>query len=57
MLAGLNAPLPPYRFQIMAGKATELAQEVRQLGNALLTRPKNDDRQIRPARLTSNEFE
>lgn len=36
VLAGLNAPLPPYRFQIMAGKATELAQEVRQLGNALL---------------------
>lgn len=37
ILAGMNAPLPAYRFQVMARKATELAEEVRQLGNALLS--------------------
>ncbi len=36
ILAGLNAPLPNYRFNIMSQKATELVQEVRGLGNALL---------------------
>ena len=36
VLAGMNAPLPPYRFQTMLAKATDFAQEVRQLGNALL---------------------
>jgi hypothetical protein len=36
VIAGLNAPLPIYRFNVMAQKATELIQEVRGLGSALL---------------------
>ena len=36
MIAGLSAPLPYYRFQTLAQKAAELAQEVRNLGNSLL---------------------
>ncbi|WP_299455366.1 neuraminidase-like domain-containing protein [uncultured Microscilla sp.] len=36
VIAGLNAPLPHYRFRVFSQKATELAQEVRSLGNALL---------------------
>jgi hypothetical protein len=36
VLAGLGAPLPFYRFQVMAQKATELAQQVAGLGGALL---------------------
>ncbi len=36
VLAGLNAPTPYYRFNILSQKATELAQEVRGLGNSLL---------------------
>jgi hypothetical protein len=36
VLAGLNAPLPYYRFNVLSQKATQLAQEVRGLGNSLL---------------------
>jgi hypothetical protein len=36
VLAGLNAPVPYYRFNVLAQKATELVQEVRGLGSALL---------------------
>jgi Tc toxin complex TcA C-terminal TcB-binding domain/Neuraminidase-like domain len=36
-LAGLGAPLPPYRFQVMSAKATELTQHVAALGSELLT--------------------
>ena len=36
IVAGLSAPLPNYRFNVLAQKATELIQEVRSLGNALL---------------------
>ncbi|MEM9635854.1 MAG: hypothetical protein AAGA50_31340, partial [Pseudomonadota bacterium] len=36
VLAGLNSPLPPFRFQVIAAKATELVQDVRDLGNQLL---------------------
>jgi hypothetical protein len=35
-LPALNAPLPNYRFEVISRKATELAQEVRSLGNSLL---------------------
>jgi hypothetical protein len=35
-LAGLNAPIPSYKFQVMANKATELAAHASSLGNALL---------------------
>ncbi len=36
VIAGMNAPAPYYRFSALSQKATELAQEVRTLGNALL---------------------
>ena len=36
VIAGLNAPTPHYRFNVLSQKATELAQEVRGLGNSLL---------------------
>ena len=36
VIAGLNAPTPYYRFTVLSQKATELAQEVRGLGNSLL---------------------
>ena len=36
VLAGVNAPMPYYRFNVLAQKATELAQEVRGLGASLL---------------------
>lgn len=36
VLSGLNAPTPYYRFNVLSQKATELAQEVRGLGNSLL---------------------
>src|SRR5207247_6273685 len=34
---GLNQPLPLVRFQLLAQKATEIAQEVKSLGNSLLS--------------------
>jgi hypothetical protein len=36
ILAGINAPTPYYRFNVLSQKATELAQEVRGLGSSLL---------------------
>ncbi|MGB8193187.1 MAG: neuraminidase-like domain-containing protein, partial [Chitinophagaceae bacterium] len=36
VLAGINAPAPYYRFNMLSQKATELAQEVRGLGSSLL---------------------
>ncbi|ACE06710.1 hypothetical protein Aasi_1417 [Candidatus Amoebophilus asiaticus 5a2] len=36
VLTGLNVPTPYYRFNVFSQKATELAQEVRGLGNSLL---------------------
>jgi hypothetical protein len=36
IIAGINAPTPYYRFNVLSQKATELAQEVRGLGNSLL---------------------
>lgn len=35
VLAGLNAPTPFYRFNVLSQKATELIQEIRTLGNSL----------------------
>jgi Tc toxin complex TcA C-terminal TcB-binding domain/ABC toxin N-terminal region/Neuraminidase-like domain len=35
-LSDMNAPLPAYRFNVMAQKATELCAEVKALGGALL---------------------
>ncbi len=37
VLNDMNAPLPCYRFQVMAQKATELCTEVKALGAALLS--------------------
>jgi hypothetical protein len=36
VLAGMNAPIPNYRFSVISQKATELIQEVRELGSSLL---------------------
>ncbi|MGH7800541.1 MAG: neuraminidase-like domain-containing protein [Thermodesulfobacteriota bacterium] len=36
VLAGLSAPTPYYRFNVLSQKATELVQEVRGLGSSLL---------------------
>jgi hypothetical protein len=36
ILAGINAPVPYYRFNVLSQKAAELAQEVRGLGSSLL---------------------
>jgi len=36
VLGGLNAPAPYYRFNVLSQKASELIQEVRGLGSALL---------------------
>ena len=36
ILAGVNAPTPFYKFNVLSQKATELAQEVRGLGSSLL---------------------
>lgn len=36
VLAGLNAPTPHYRFNVLSQKATELINEVRSLGSSLL---------------------
>lgn len=35
VLAGLGAPIPPYRFQVIAQKAVEFIQELRTLGQEL----------------------
>ncbi|HJQ08282.1 MAG TPA: neuraminidase-like domain-containing protein [Candidatus Saccharimonadales bacterium] len=36
IIAGLNAPLPYYRFSVLSQKASDLANEVRSLGGSLL---------------------
>ena len=46
ILAGLNAPLPYYRFRVMSAKATELATQVSNLGNALLSALEKKDAEM-----------
>jgi hypothetical protein len=46
ILAGLNAPLPYYRFRIMSAKATELAAQLSNLGNALLAALEKKDAEM-----------
>jgi hypothetical protein len=53
-VAGLSAPLPNYRFDRMAQKATELVQQVSALGNALLQAHEKHDAE-RLARLRSEQ--
>ena len=36
VLAGINAPTPYYRFNVLSQKAAELVQEIRSLGSSLL---------------------
>ncbi len=43
VVAGLNAPMPLVRFQILLQKATELCQEVKSLGNTLLSTVEKED--------------
>ncbi len=40
---GLNQPLPLVRFQLLAQKAAEIVQEVKSLGNALLSAMEKED--------------
>ncbi|CAA6807459.1 MAG: Insecticidal toxin complex protein TccB1 [uncultured Thiotrichaceae bacterium] len=40
---GLNQPLPLVRFQLLVQKATEIAQEVKSLGNNLLSAMEKED--------------
>jgi hypothetical protein len=40
---GLNQPLPLVRFQLLVSKATEIAQEVKSLGNGLLSALEKND--------------
>lgn len=46
IIADLNAPLPYYRFKVMSAKATELAQEISALGNALLAALEKKDAEM-----------
>jgi hypothetical protein len=46
LIAGLNAPTPYYRFNVLSQKATELAQEVRGLGNSLLQALEKKDAEV-----------
>ncbi|MBK6612849.1 MAG: insecticidal toxin protein [Ottowia sp.] len=43
VVSGLNQPLPLVRFQFLVQKATELAQEVKSLGNSLLSAMEKED--------------
>jgi hypothetical protein len=46
ILAGLNAPTPHYRFSTLSQKATDLVQEVRNLGNSLLQALEKKDAEV-----------
>jgi hypothetical protein len=55
-LSNINSPLPHYRFNVMAQKATELTQEVKSLGGQLLSAlEKKDSEQLALLR-SSNEM-
>lgn len=43
IINGLNQPLPLVRFQLLAQKATEIVQEVKSLGNNLLSAMEKED--------------
>ncbi len=46
VLAGLNAPTPFYRFNVLSQKATELVQEIRTLGGSLLSALEKKDGEV-----------
>lgn len=43
IVSGLNQPLPLVRFQLLAQKASEICQEVKSLGNSLLSAMEKED--------------
>lgn len=43
IISGLNQPLPLVRFQLLVQKAAEIAQEVKSLGNGLLSAMEKED--------------
>jgi len=43
VVSGVNQPLPPVRFQVLTQKATEICQEVKSLGNHLLSAIEKED--------------
>lgn len=55
VIAGINAPAHFYRFNVLSQKATELAQEVRSLGNSLLSALEKTDSEA--ISLLRNELE
>lgn len=55
-LADLQAPLPLYRFNVMAQKATELCAEVRSLGGALLAAIEKGDAEAMARLRSSHEL-
>ncbi|HLP37239.1 neuraminidase-like domain-containing protein [Lacibacter sp.] len=55
VLAGMNAPTPYYRFNVLSQKATELTQEVRGLGSSLLSALEKKDAEA--LSLLKNELE
>lgn len=54
VIAGMNAPLPLYRFNVLAAKATELTSQVNALGGALLAAMEKRDAEAL-ARLRSEQ--
>jgi hypothetical protein len=57
VLNDLNAPLPCYRFQVMAQKATELCAEVKALGAALLSALEKRDSEALSLLRSSHEID
>jgi len=57
VLNDLNAPLPCYRFQVMTQKATELCNEVKALGAALLSALEKRDAEALSLLRSSHEIE
>lgn len=57
VLADLNAPLPFYRFNVMAQKATELCSEVKSLGAALLSAIEKGDAETMALMRSTHELQ
>lgn len=57
VLADLNAPLPFYRFNVMAQKATELCAEVKSLGAALLSAIEKGDAETMALMRSTHELQ
>lgn len=55
VISGLNQPLPLVRFQLLAQKATEICQEVKSLGNSLLSTIEKEDNEALSLLRTKHE--